>query len=652
MPKLPTVSVICITYNQEVYIRQALEGFVAQKRDKYNLEIIVADDGSTDGTQGIIREFATRYPQLFKPILRTQNIGAWTNFLDGLNSSNGEYIALCEGDDYWTDDHKLQKQVTYMENNPDYALCFHRVKVVYENDEKRDEIFPQHTSGFTVKNLLQGNFIQTNSVMYRRQDYASLIPNAMPGDWYLHLFHAQFGKIGFLDETMAVYRRHAGGLWWDLQKDPYELWKDRGVSYMVLYAEFMKMYGDKAAYRDIIQQSVVAMYNRLLTVDQKFGTHKVIEATQAAPTLGGEFIRLQNASITQQNDAIRRLLTELSRANEELHNVRTSRSFVVGHMLLHPWLAPRRLAGIMKRGVIRLTIWVRRRQKARKVLHEYKAVTRTILRHKTTENNQIAVILHLYYTDMWPYFRDRLRQLDGQGFDLYVSVAYGKESVAEEIKKTYPEVCVYGTPNHGRDVLPFLQTLQAISNKKYAYVLKLHSKKSKHRDDGNAWFTSIIEHLIPSEKIGMESLMDVLQKDDTGVIGPAGEYMTLPVNYEGNKFHVRRLLGKLTSHKTVEKVDANRFDYGFFAGTMFWARRDAIEPALHVRRRIDDFALERGQIDGTVAHAYERIFCLLPELQGKSIYEIGENQIQQIPYKTDYAPEWSDVYEPISTQQS
>jgi lipopolysaccharide biosynthesis protein len=320
-------------------------------------------------------------------------------------------------------------------------------------------------------------------------------------------------------------------------------------------------------------------------------------------------------------------------------------------MLLHPWLAPRRLAGIMKRGVIRLTIWVKRRQKARKALHEYKTVARTILRHKTTNNNQIAVILHLYYTDMWPYFRDKLRQLDGQGFDLYVSVAYGKESVAEEIKKTYPDVCVYGTPNHGRDVLPFLQTLQTISTEKYAYVLKLHSKKSKHRDDGNTWFTSIIEHLIPSEKIGIETLMKILQKDDTGIIGPAGEYMTLPVNYEGNKFYVRRLLGKLTSRKMVEEVDANRFDYGFFAGTMFWARLDAIEPALHIRRRIDDFALERGQIDGTVAHAYERIFCLLPELQGRSMYEIGGNQVQQIPYKTDYAPEWSDVYEPISTTQ-
>lgn len=650
MAKLPTVSVVCITYNQEAYIRQALDGFVSQKGDNYNLEIIVADDHSTDGTQGIIKEYASKYPELFKPILRKKNIGAWTNFLDAIRSSQGDYVALCEGDDYWTDEHKLQKQVAFLEKHSEYAMCFHRVKVVFENEEKKDEVFPKQTGGFTVKNLLQGNFIQTNSVMYHRQDYRGLIANAMPGDWYLHLYHAQFGKIGFIEDTMAVYRRHAGGMWWDLQQDPYELWKKRGVDYLILYAEFLKMYGAKEEYREVIERSVIDMYNRLLTVDQKFGTRKVAEATETVPALGGYFIGRQNQSISEQGEAIHRLLTDLSRANEEIHNIRVSRSFVAGYLLLHPWKAPRRLAGIARRRLIRLSTWVKRRQRAKVVANDYKVVARTIGRHKLTQQHDVAVILHLYYTDMWPYFRDRLAQLKDAGFDLYVSVAYGNEAIADDIRLTYPEACVYGVPNHGRDVLPFLQTLQAIAAKKYQYVLKLHSKKSKHRDDGNAWFTSIIEHLIPSEKVGVDSLMTVLRKHDTGVIGPAGEYMTLPVNYEGNKYYVRRLLGRLKSHKVVQRVDMERFNYGFFAGTMFWARFDAIEPALHVRRRLDDFALERGQIDGTAAHAYERIFCLLPELDGRSIYEIGDNQLQQIPYKTSYAPEWSDVYEPINTQ--
>ena len=125
------VSICCITYNQEAYVRDALEGFVKQKTN-FQYEILIHDDASTDRTADIIREYQEKYPELIKPILQTVNqyslgltnvSGTW-NFPRAVKNGS-KYIAMCEGDDYWTDETKLQRQVDYMEAHPDCALCFH-----------------------------------------------------------------------------------------------------------------------------------------------------------------------------------------------------------------------------------------------------------------------------------------------------------------------------------------------------------------------------------------------------------------------------------------------------------------------------------------------------------------------------------------------
>ena len=218
------VTVICLTYNHQPYIQKALEGFVRQQTN-FPFEVIVHDDASTDGTAEIVRDYATRYPHIIRPILQVEN--QWRKgktlsktFIYPL--IQGEYVALCEGDDYWTDPLKLQKQVDAMEARPDVAVCFHPVTVHWEDGSAPDSLFPSRKERFNktelcLDDLLKRNFMQTNSVLYRwrfHTDSLDLIPNGiLPGDWFLHLLHAQTGKILFLDETMAVYRRHAGGTW-------------------------------------------------------------------------------------------------------------------------------------------------------------------------------------------------------------------------------------------------------------------------------------------------------------------------------------------------------------------------------------------------------------------------------------------------------
>ncbi len=219
----PKVSILCITYNHKEFIRQALDGFVMQKTT-FPFEVLVHDDASTDGTADIIREYAKQYPDIIKPIFQTEN-----QFSKGRSPLKdflfprvlGEYVALNEGDDYWTDSEKLQKQVDFLDAHPDCSICFHPVRVVWQDGVCPDSIFPTSKYRFNKKklylsDLLKHNFIQTNSVVYRWRlnGNEQLFPSdILPGDWFLHLLHAQTGYIYCLPDIMSVYRKHSGGIW-------------------------------------------------------------------------------------------------------------------------------------------------------------------------------------------------------------------------------------------------------------------------------------------------------------------------------------------------------------------------------------------------------------------------------------------------------
>lgn len=217
------LSIVCITYNHEKFIKEALEGFVMQKTN-FPFEVIIHDDASTDKTADIIREYQKRYPEIIKPIFQTSN-----KFSQGkmpiieymLDKIQGEYVALCEGDDYWTDENKLQKQVDFLDSHPDFSICFHPVKFVWEDKSHKSIVFPAPKDRFNktvlkLKHLLKQNFIQTNSVVYRWNLKKSDWPQRafLPCDWYFHLLHARHGKIGLLPEVMSVYRKHSGGVWY------------------------------------------------------------------------------------------------------------------------------------------------------------------------------------------------------------------------------------------------------------------------------------------------------------------------------------------------------------------------------------------------------------------------------------------------------
>ncbi|MDB5167019.1 MAG: glycosyl transferase [Candidatus Saccharibacteria bacterium] len=291
MAHSPRVSVICVTYNQERYIRQTLDGFLAQKT-KFPFEVIVADDCSNDGTPTIIKEYAKSYPNIFKPILRKKNVGILDNFYDSMRTADGEYLAICEGDDYWTDPQKLQKQVDFLDKNTEYSMCFHPVKVHFENGDSKDYISPdpEVKKTFTQKELIERNFIQTNSVMYRRQSYDAMPKKMMPVDWYLHLYHAQFGKIGFINEVMSVYRRHPGGVWWGSQANLNKTIIKHGTGWLGLHANILKLYSKNPDYRKIIEGSIINTFRMFVESDKKYHSALVLQALVEFPETGEVYI--------------------------------------------------------------------------------------------------------------------------------------------------------------------------------------------------------------------------------------------------------------------------------------------------------------------------------------------------------------------------
>lgn len=214
----PLVTIRCITYNHEPYIRQCLEGFVMQKTN-FRFEAIVHDDASTDGTAAIIREYAEKYPDIIKPIYEIENqYSKHDGSLDRIMDAHmrGKYIALCEGDDYWIDPLKLQKQVDFLEEHPDYGLIYTNYKIfnLKKNSFMQARWESKRLSGEVFDKLLCGNFIATATVLMKAEAWLQsnkalqlYAQKWLMGDYPLWLETARNWKIKYLGDMTTVYRK-------------------------------------------------------------------------------------------------------------------------------------------------------------------------------------------------------------------------------------------------------------------------------------------------------------------------------------------------------------------------------------------------------------------------------------------------------------
>jgi glycosyltransferase involved in cell wall biosynthesis/GNAT superfamily N-acetyltransferase len=214
------VSICTVTYNHEKYIHNAIEGFLMQKTT-FPLEILIHDDASTDKTADIIRKYEEKYPDIIKPIYQTENQyqkGQTISPVYQWPRAKGKYIAPCEGDDYWTDPYKLQKQFDFLEANEDYSACFHNAEVLRENGEKTLFHKTPIKDTYNFNEIITGWFVPTASLLFRNKpilhetmsDFAKY--KIVSGDRLLLALLGDLGKIKYMPESMSVYRKHEGGI--------------------------------------------------------------------------------------------------------------------------------------------------------------------------------------------------------------------------------------------------------------------------------------------------------------------------------------------------------------------------------------------------------------------------------------------------------
>lgn len=219
------VSIRCLVYNHEPYLRQCLDGFVMQKTN-FAFEAIVHDDASTDGSAEIIREYAEKYPDIIKPIYETENQyskkdGSLGRIMNAAIHPDAKYIAFCEGDDYWIDPYKLQKQFDFMENHPDYVLCVHNKKYLNQNTgqirSEHHSVLNKNQNGFSfdLNYYCKGDWITSPLTAFFKKDaFLSIDSSKYVNfiDAILFFLLLKHGRGFLMPDVMSVYRVHSGGI--------------------------------------------------------------------------------------------------------------------------------------------------------------------------------------------------------------------------------------------------------------------------------------------------------------------------------------------------------------------------------------------------------------------------------------------------------
>lgn len=286
----PLVSISCITYNHASYIEDALKGFLIQETN-FAFEILIHDDASTDQTANIIREYEKRYPKIIKPIYQIENkysqgIAISPNF--NYPRAQGDYIAVCEGDDYWTAKNKLQLQVQKMKANPEYSMCFHPAFRIDEQtgDKVLIGCYATDSTIISVEDIIEKKHgqIPTASTMFSSKVIPLILEyfqnnKVTVGDIYLHFITASFGNGAlFIPETMSTYRFDVPGSWNNRVNKNSHLIAEHIVSRIKSYSTLNADTDRK--YKQSLMKSSFLMYKNFLihgsSLEEKVRTYPLV----------------------------------------------------------------------------------------------------------------------------------------------------------------------------------------------------------------------------------------------------------------------------------------------------------------------------------------------------------------------------------------
>jgi len=270
------VSVCMITYNHEKYIREAIESVIHQKTD-FDFELVIGEDFSTDNTKRICQVYSEKHPQCIRLLNSEKNLGVIPNFIRTLKSCSGKYIAICEGDDYWINPFKLQKQVDFLENNTNYSLCFHDALILWDNKSKSPEYFcpPNQKETSIINDVINNWFVPSASIVFRGiyiKSFPDWLNNIYNGDYALLLLLASKGKLKYVNEVMSVYRKNDGALSAGIGKN-YICINDQIIQLLNLFNDYSEF-----KYNPLIKKKIFKLKRerKYLSIRKKFPIYKYL----------------------------------------------------------------------------------------------------------------------------------------------------------------------------------------------------------------------------------------------------------------------------------------------------------------------------------------------------------------------------------------
>ena len=268
------VCVLVTTYNHEKFIAEAINGILIQEV-KFDYEVVIIEDCSTDNTRDIVIDLQRQHPDKVRLVLEERNQNSNRTWIREIQNSQAQYIALLDGDDYWTSPHKLQRQVDFLESHPECSICFHNVVAFHEDGSREPYLFNTEYQKeiSSLDDLWEGNFVAGCSAMLRR-DLVRELPewfySLQWGDWSAYIIWAHYGNIGYLDKVMGAYRIHDRGMWSGLKEH-------QQIEQVVdFYKAINVNFGFK--YNEIIKPLIAKNYQNLARMYTENGDRANVEA--------------------------------------------------------------------------------------------------------------------------------------------------------------------------------------------------------------------------------------------------------------------------------------------------------------------------------------------------------------------------------------
>jgi GT2 family glycosyltransferase len=625
---VPEISVVVTNYNYGQYLQEAIDSVLNQTYPAIKLYII--DDASTDNSHQLLKQYTDKAVI----IKHNKNKGIVYARNEAFDLCNTKYILFLDADDWLDTDYVKTLFEAAEKHDLDVAYC----DANYFISHKADMGQSLNPPDFNIDRMKNGNFVHMSSLMRVKAIGATRFDKAMEKitheDWdfflNLALKRVKFGKVNgvALNYRVKSINRNM------------HLDDEIGFAnlYTFIYEKYRLLYPE-----DINYLAYYDFAKRFLRVG--------VELQEARRVIDEEVGRV---GILQSR----------------LNDILGSRSYKLGKFLFLPLRITKRIIRKAKSfeykkatySIVVNSELYQKIDKSRFVNRNKNALTENHIQKKDGDfqkKSDYAVVLHLYYVSNWEeVFVHKLKRLfSSLPFDLYITMPEKNLSHVSVIRESFPDANVIIVPNRGRDVLPFIKTALILKEAGYKKVLKLHSKKSLHRnherntaETGIDWLINTLNALIPDDPNLMVEMVSKLNSKQTGMIG-AFEYLyPLKMYLKNNRRLIEQIISSLGYDLFQNNISQELEKYTYFGGTMFWVDLASIERALHISK--ENFQPEKSQTDATIAHALERVFCILPTLEHKDVYAVSDKIIKVGLKKTTY-PGWyfddiSDGHPPIS----